>query len=1010
MRGSKTLARNLKTALASDELNALSPEFSRQVYDAIGKAASTRNIVNSPGLHYSEREGILGLFTKRFSAEERDAFVRSFSAIDSMTTTFATDFLGYSSTYLQLINDQFDDYAVFKRNLSLLGRFSGAFAGMPNMPCPIVELCLLASGSEGFEKVANRSVALELQRLLILVAEKENVAAPAYLLKQQTRLAELEFRVGQLERARHALKGAQVLQARTVASPSLKRRLTRLKRSLQRRDAPTQDVSSLRNRQEVAATISAFASEQYWEQQAEWSYDGIAALIRDGRKGRLNAPSWRRLRATLNRRAGEHRRVRACQKGRNRSETAQELALLLPYFSYSGAESACRYIFDRNLTRKRQTGSKLIRANFRNYADFGTLVPFFNSVGSLSQAMQRLGYRLAAQTTRSIAVELLRETYPDPAARAEFVESLSADFAMVLVHDARALIKQRQLEPAITNLTEAQGVSVARFESAWRDGSGSLDELARQVRTPLHQAQIVWRDLLRSPLGKRETVLEGAFVAAQLVGLNDTATSIAAGLRRSSLLDEKTATLIEARETAVWTAQHINNLKQSASFEFTYGLTAAAARADAIASGKINTSEEQLPIYTAFESVRPIKIQNVKEQLSENDALILIAPTSDGCETFLISKREARWRACTSKAGALARLVVRIRAGLDPSKIDLSSPRSFDLVASHRLYNAVFGDLLKNRPELTRLHVVAGGEVAALPLSVLVTQRPKPKSGYADAAWLVKKYAVSHLISAGDLRRSKRVASIEEATRFMIGFGDPAFNGPKAALNTTNRSLPSISMFRGRRTILGNIGPIPELPETRVELTTVAKSYGGSTPELLMRKEATESQVKKLSREGRLAEAKLLYFATHGVLSSELDGRNDAGLLLSKPGQPTDEDDGLLSTSEISQLKLNADMVVLSACNTAAARRTGGVVYSGLAKSFLEAGARTVLVSHWPVVSDAATEILIGMFRELGATTGTDKATALQTTLIAMSQNRADPATAHPAYWGPFVLVGATDG
>ena len=94
--------------------------------------------------------------------------------------------------------------------------------------------------------------------------------------------------------------------------------------------------------------------------------------------------------------------------------------------------------------------------------------------------------------------------------------------------------------------------------------------------------------------------------------------------------------------------------------------------------------------------------------------------------------------------------------------------------------------------------------------------------------------------------------------------------------------------------------------------------------------------------------------ATHGLVAGELAGVSEPALVLTPPAEGTEADDGLLTASEVAQLKFDADWVILSACNTAATDGTPGARgLSGQAKVFFYAGSRALLVSHWPVVSDA---------------------------------------------------------
>ena len=134
-------------------------------------------------------------------------------------------------------------------------------------------------------------------------------------------------------------------------------------------------------------------------------------------------------------------------------------------------------------------------------------------------------------------------------------------------------------------------------------------------------------------------------------------------------------------------------------------------------------------------------------------------------------------------------------------------------------------------------------------------------------------------------------------------------------------------------------------------------------------------------------------------------GPLEPALVLTPPRVASVADDGLLTTSEIAQLRLNADWVILSACNTASADHAGAEALSGLAKAFFYAGTRALLVSHWSVDSEATVGLITGTFRNLADNPGIGRAQALRAAMVQMIDARDSPA-AHPAYWAPFVLVG----
>jgi CHAT domain-containing protein len=169
--------------------------------------------------------------------------------------------------------------------------------------------------------------------------------------------------------------------------------------------------------------------------------------------------------------------------------------------------------------------------------------------------------------------------------------------------------------------------------------------------------------------------------------------------------------------------------------------------------------------------------------------------------------------------------------------------------------------------------------------------------------------------------------------------------------------------------------------------------------------QATEQEVKRLSTSGDLARYRMVHFATHGALAGELKGTREPGLILTPPETASAEDDGYLSASEIAGLKLDADWVILSACNTAAGGADNAEALSGLARAFIYAQARALLVSHWAVDSDATVKLITGAVREMARSARVGRAEAMRRSTLALI-DKGEPHEAHPAVWAPFVVVG----
>ena len=215
----------------------------------------------------------------------------------------------------------------------------------------------------------------------------------------------------------------------------------------------------------------------------------------------------------------------------------------------------------------------------------------------------------------------------------------------------------------------------------------------------------------------------------------------------------------------------------------------------------------------------------------------------------------------------------------------------------------------------------------------------------------------------------------------------------------------------GQEAVLAEVRSLCPLPETAFELRCVAKSLGVPESEIRLGESASESDIKRLSESGELANYRVVHFATHGLLAGDTElmarRQGEPALVMTPPAAPKDaEDDGLLTASEVAQLKLNADWVILSACNTAAGDKLGAEALSGLARAFFYAGARTLLVSHWPVYSDAAVRLTTRAFAELEVRPSEGRAEALQHAMSDLMDDRSQDYNAHPAVWAPFVVVG----
>jgi CHAT domain-containing protein len=227
-----------------------------------------------------------------------------------------------------------------------------------------------------------------------------------------------------------------------------------------------------------------------------------------------------------------------------------------------------------------------------------------------------------------------------------------------------------------------------------------------------------------------------------------------------------------------------------------------------------------------------------------------------------------------------------------------------------------------------------------------------------------------------------------------------------ASLSPTDSGTRAIAVEANGFVDVDFLRRLMPLPETADELCAVAQDFGvDAATDVYLGAKATEATIKRLSRDGALARFRIVHFATHGAIAGELAGTTEPGLILTPPEKATTGDDGYLSASEIAALKLDADWVILSACNTAAGETSGAEALSGLARAFFYAGARSLLVSHWRVASQSTVKLITKAIAELRSDASIGRAEALRRAIHAMIAD-GETYEAHPAFWAPFVLVG----
>jgi CHAT domain-containing protein len=330
------------------------------------------------------------------------------------------------------------------------------------------------------------------------------------------------------------------------------------------------------------------------------------------------------------------------------------------------------------------------------------------------------------------------------------------------------------------------------------------------------------------------------------------------------------------------------------------------------------------------------------------------------------------------------------------------------------------------------LLVIANGALGQSPFGMLATENAKLApdaagqplfAGYKTVPWLIRQIAITQLPTVTALTTLRAMPAGKSGRRPFIGFGDPWFSKAEAAqaLAATKAAAPSTIASRGVPVHLRSapkdgasdrLADLPRLPDTADEVKDVALALKADpAKDVYLGAQANEQTVRQVDLDDR----RVVMFATHGLIPGDLDGLTEPALALSAPDVAHVPDDGLLTVSKILGLKLNADWVVLSACNTAAGNGAGAEAVSGLGLAFFYAGSRALLVSNWPVETVSARILTTTTFQREAASPGITRAEALRQAMLSLidGPGAIDPATqqaqysyAHPLFWAPFSLVG----
>jgi len=549
-------------------------------------------------------------------------------------------------------------------------------------------------------------------------------------------------------------------------------------------------------------------------------------------------------------------------------------------------------------------------------------------------------------------------------------------------------------EMLLARLRQMDGDAAVEGNALWE----AIDPVAAELVAKLSDVRAADRDIARQASANSsamllylETALDAgdedrAFGALQILTLSELA------LTQRRATDERSGEESEAfalHRQLVDTNRRLRLVERRIALGLSEDSEDGAAQALDAQRTQLNGEAEELlatlvaehPDFIARIRPQPVSLERLRLSLGEGELVTIPVETKFGSWVAQVDASGMDWN--TVEGESLRANVVALRDAVAPDS-DLSA---FPAEAAHALFEQLFPQGLSGHDQV---FLYGGQSLASLPLAMLLTD--EAGSDLSNAPWLVRDAAsqvIGNLAVFAEGRAQAPLQARDMSSFAGIGGAElPGVDGSEVQL---------AGLFRSGRPAADSIADLPALVTANAELEALAEALPGDDV-LLVGSDAAEENFKRAD----LSKARVIAFATHGLVAGELRNLWEPALLLGTLGEDSGED-GLLGASEIAQLKLDADWVILSACNTAAGADGGAPVYSGLATAFAQAGARSLMLSHWRVRDDAAALLSVDTVR--GAAEGLSRAEALRQAQLSLMARGDIADAAHPAIWAPFVIL-----
>jgi CHAT domain-containing protein len=593
---------------------------------------------------------------------------------------------------------------------------------------------------------------------------------------------------------------------------------------------------------------------------------------------------------------------------------------------------------------------------------------------------------------------------------------------------AMALAESGQRDQALAEFGQAVPVLLSRSREADDDASSGT---ARDQRLRL---------ILEANM-RLTAERDGAAAAAEVFQLAEAARgrsvarALAASAARAAASNPALAALARREQDAQQQVSALNGLLANAISARADEQDAGAVKAlreridrlRAERAGAMEEIEAKFPDYAGLVNPKPASIEAARKHLAGDEALISLYSAEDRTYGWAVPAQGApAFVAWGVGRAELETLVAALRRALDPAADTLEAIPAFDLAAAHKLYAGLIQPVEAGWRTAKSLLVVPHGPLGQISLALLPTApaqlaaaKGEPFANYRQVPWLIRKVAVAQLPSVASLATLRALPAGNATRRPFVGFGDPLFSREQAA--EAAQQTAQVTMRGGKiklrsapksdPNVTAELAQLPRLPETADEVRGVALALKADpSVDLHLGATATKATVGRTD----LANYRVVMFATHGLVPGDLTGLGQPALALTSPAVSPDGGNGLLTMEDILGLKLDADWVVLSACNTASGQGAGAEAISGLGRAFFYAGTRALLVSNWPVETTSALKLTTDLFALQAKDPALTRAEALRQAMVGLidGPGMADAAGkpvfsyAHPIFWAAFTLVG----